>query len=223
MKEQMPVYKILSKDAKDSYLQKRGQILGNLKKIMRTFELSEAAIYQAYLYTEVIMTDNTELRYEFVIAGCILLAVKFIQKDARIPKLKDLALFFRGAISVSDIKEAETFCIKILKHKLNYQSAYNFIEFFLQNGIIFVNELRSSSSYTVEAVQAKCFEILEQFTMDRRYIDFSPVEVACSIVTTVREFAQMKYPWHNMFQNLYSIKTDNFINCYYVIRRYLKS
>lgn len=221
MKEQMPILKIPKKTgSQEVYLLKRPKILQILKEIMTIFDLSQASFHLACVYTELILTENPEIRYEFVVTGCILLASKFVEKDARVPKLKDLALFFRGAIISTDIKEAETFCIKLLNYKLNYQSAYCFLEFCLQNGIVFVRELKSTSKFTLTDIQAKCFEILEVFLLDRRYLDFTPLQIACSIITVAREMANVKTPWNNIFQNIYSIKIESFMNCYIVIKRY---
>jgi len=110
--------------------------------------------------------------------------------------------------SLKEIRKLETLCIKKLNHKLDYYTAYHYIEFFLENGIIF-----SQSDTELEKIYKTIYDIINYFLKDTKYLNFKPLEIAISCIAIVLE----KYKSKDFFE-IYNINEKEYKFCF----KYLK-
>lgn len=113
--------------------------------------------------------------------------------------------------------KVEKICLMALDYKLNYFSSYYILEFFLNNGVLFEHEICND----VEYLNSVTTKIINFFLEDIRYLDFSPIHIACAVITLARDLLKIKEPWSNIFTKIYGIKHEDFINCYFVLKRYI--
>lgn len=97
----------------------------------------------------------------------------------------------------------------------------------LNNGIVSENDIKSKNNRTLEIVNDYISQINLMFTEDNRYLDFSPLVVALSIVSFVCQLFKFD-SWNNYFSKIY-LKSSNIFNanlnqdvknCLIVIERY---
>lgn len=125
--------------------------------------------------------------------------------------------------SEKDTKKSEMICLKLLGYKLDRNSAYDFLEYFLKQGIVFEDELQvleeeNHEKFTIKEIYDFPYKILNFFLFDSRYLDFSPLQIACAIITFTRKKFNLRESWNNKFSEIYDIKLEDFMNCYFVVK-----
>jgi hypothetical protein len=124
-----------------------------------------------------------------------------------------------GKFSEMDIKKSEVICLKLLGYKLDRSSPYDFLEYFLKHGILFENEyIENLDEFILKEVYDFPYKILNFFLLDCRYLDFSPLQIACAIITFTREKFRLRESWSRKFSEIYNIKLEDFMNCYFVVK-----
>lgn len=145
---------------------------------------------------------------------------KFYEYDPKLPSMKQLT---DCKFSENDTKKSEMICLKLLGYKLDRNSAYDFLEYFLKQGIVFEDELHvleeeNHEKFTLKEIYDFPYKILNFFLFDSRYLDFSPLQIACAIITFTRKKFNLKESWNNKFSEIYNIKLEDFMNCYFVVK-----
>ena len=70
--------------------------------------------------------------------GCLLLGTKFIEIDGKLPPMQSyLKYILNRRISLKEIIEIESICLKKLEYHLSFPQPINFLNIFLLNGIVF--------------------------------------------------------------------------------------
>ena len=126
---------------------KRNEMIKLLNSIIHKLRFRSQTFYLAIYYLDLLMDITTEIRVEIATICALLLAAKFDENDTTVPNLP----YFRGLmenyfISLEDIKKNEVVCLSLLEYKLDHITPYHFINFFLSQGIIFSDEVISTSS-----------------------------------------------------------------------------
>jgi len=127
----------------------------------------------------------------------------------------------------NEIKRYETISLKLMKYKLNYFSAFDYLEFFLVNGILFEKEITPKSLPNsnvmiidiVEAAYQLCYNILNFFVVDVRFPEFKLEHIVLSIICIVREHFKIIPVWNSNFVKQYNVKFDEIEECYNVISK----
>jgi hypothetical protein len=116
---------------------------------------------------------------------------------------------------IKDLIKAEINCLELLEYKVSHFTALFCLDYFLTNGVVWENEfLELNDFYTL------CFNILDFFIEDVRFVDFNPLQVSCAVISLARDYCK-KEPWGGLFTKLYGIPMDDFMNCFIVIKRYM--
>lgn len=115
---------------------------------------------------------------------------------------------------MTDLKNYELICLRYLDYNLDQYTAYNFLELFLKNGIVFEGEI---SMKQLEKLYSYNLKIINNFIKDQRYFDFNPLQIACAIVRLSREVHHLE-GWPNIYERIYKIRGEDFMNCYFVIK-----
>jgi hypothetical protein len=210
-------------DSHREYLERRKVIMKSLKKLFGKFEFKESVFFLAVNYLDAILLSSPNFNYDVAIYSSFVLASKvfltsgkFYESDPKLPKMKQIAYSIEGDFSEKDIKTSEIICLKLLDYKLDRTTSYDLLESFLKNGIVFENEVNVVSCQNMKEMNDLAFSILKNFVYDTRYLDFTPLQVAASVVSYVRKKFQLK-SWNRLLEKIYSIKQDYFINCYFIL------
>ena len=138
-------FKINIKTDKLNVYTKRSEMIKLLNKLVHKLRFRSQTFYLSILYLDLIMNLNTEIKVELITISVLLLAAKFDENDTTVPNL----IYFKNLmenyfITLDDIQKYELICLNMLEYKLNYNTAYHYINFFLSQGIIFNDESLSS-------------------------------------------------------------------------------
>ena len=105
--------------------------------------------------------------------------------------------------TVKDLRKMETLCIKKLNYKMDYYTAFHFLEYFLENGIIF-----SNVDIDIDTMYKNIYEIINYFLKDSKYFKFKPLEIAVSCIAIALE----KYNSKEFF-DIYRLDEKEYICC----------
>ena len=124
---------------------KRKNLILNMKKFLIKYNFEYKILFIAvYFMDNILFKLNFHSKdLDSIAIGCLILAVKFYDKNGKIPNLN----FFQEILpnysnfSLDEIKKIEILCLKYLNYNLNFPQPLNFIEILLLNGIVFTNDL----------------------------------------------------------------------------------
>lgn len=128
--------------------------------------------------------------------------------------MKQIANSIEGNFCEKEIKKSEIICLKLLSYKLNLTTSFDFLEFFLKNGILFEDDKFKFED--LMQIYNETVLILKDFVNDMRYLDFTPLQTVCAIVSYVRKKNYMT-SWNSHLEHTYQIKKEDFANCLFVI------
>jgi len=112
-----------------------------------------------------------------------------------------------------DIHEIEIFCLEMLDYNLNDLSCFSYLQIILNNGIIFESEKYKDIFFDLkmDKLYEEILLINCEFLTDNRYIDFSSLEIAISIITFSKKIFKLN-SWKNSIASFYHSKNKNFTN-----------
>lgn len=116
-----------------------------------------------------------------------------------------------------NIFEFELFCLIMLKNELNDVCSYNLIKIILFNGIIDKNEI-DDEIFILDNFYEKIYELNSDFVEDNRYLDFTDLDIALSIIT----YSCLKFnfsSWKNFIVKYYYKGNIKLMPCYFIIER----
>jgi hypothetical protein len=128
--------------------------------------------------------------------------VKFCENDPLVPQMHkfynpETNEFYR----LKDVKYYEYLCLKMLNYKFDYNTALNFIEFFLFNGLFFKN----TSNFKIESIHEFIYELLDNFIDDEQYAIFSSLDIAVACISCVLDGIGID----KVFLDIYRIKINS--------------
>ena len=124
----------------------RAEYIKILNKLVHKHQFRSQTFYIACFYFDFIMQNNQEINADNAAIGALLLASKFDENDSLIPKLSNFqSMSNKIYFTIDDLKRNEFSCLEIMNYKLNYLTAYHFVNFFCSHGVIFVDEIIESN------------------------------------------------------------------------------
>jgi hypothetical protein len=124
-----------------AFYQKRSEMIKLLNKLIHKLRFRSQTFYLSIHFYDIIMQCTDEIRGELVATCCLLLAAKFDENDTTVPNLPYFKnLMENYYITQDELAKFEVNCLTLLDYKLDYITAYHFINFFLSQGIVFSNE-----------------------------------------------------------------------------------
>jgi hypothetical protein len=211
-----------------NYLKNRQEHFNFIKRLTVRYKYSDMTLNLAKLYLDILMQNSChpyfqssykfDLKMDLVCISVVLLASKFIENDPRVPDLND----FQGSSSPSyftliDIVKVEEMCCKLLQYKMSYFTIFDYLQFFISYGIVLRTDYPCGYNYDdldIENINQQCIKIANNFSIDPLCLDYSPLQVACSAISIVRENMDIEKPWSEVFQKLYKICFVDFSECY---------
>ena len=137
----------------------------------------------------------------------ILILVKFREVRPMLPKLDGFLSPKKNFYSDVTIKRMEIDCLKLLDYNLQVNTAHDCLEIIKMGGTFHSDP---------DLFFKKCEDLLYAFMLDRRSLDFSPMEIACAIVKIIsEELCDMKTGYF-----ISKFYCEDFKNAYFVIKRF---
>ena len=132
------------------YLSLRNELFNLIKKISNKMGFKSQTYFLSIYYLDILFSQNKKIDCNFNIMGlaCLLLSAKYCENDPAIPELKYFIRIYnrivgnRNSISVSDLFYSEVITCKMLNHKLNYYTVYDFNSFFFNHNILKQEQLK---------------------------------------------------------------------------------
>jgi len=142
---------IITKNHK--YLNLRSKLLNLLRQISAKMFFKSQTYFLSIYYLDILFTNHKnkeiDLNYYKMALACLLLSAKYCENDPLVPALKYFIKIYnkiignKSAISVSDLFYSEVMAIKLLNHKLNYYTIYDFNSFFFNHNILTEEQIKS--------------------------------------------------------------------------------
>ena len=123
------------------FLEKRKEIIKVFHNVIHKLRFKSKTFYLALNLFDKIFSENSELT-EFLFYGlaCLILSSKFVENDCNIPRLSNFISTSKIECDIDLIKQYEVNSIILLNYKLDNITAYDYVNLFLYNGIVFENE-----------------------------------------------------------------------------------
>ena len=135
------------------YLNLRSQLLNILRQISSKMCFKSQTYFLSIYYLDILSSNNKnkkyDLNYNVMALACLLLSAKNCENDPIVPSLKYFTKIYnkiignKSIISVSDLFYAEVMAIKLLNHKLNYYTIYDFNSFFFGHNLLTEEQLKT--------------------------------------------------------------------------------
>ena len=131
------------------YLSLRNDLFSLLKKISCKIGFKSQTFFLSVYYLDILYNQNKKIDCNPNILGlaCLLLSAKYCENDPSVPELKYFIKVYnrivgsKNSISISDLFYSEVIACKMLNHKLNYYTIYDFNSFFFNHNILKAEQL----------------------------------------------------------------------------------
>jgi len=201
--------------------EKRKEYISLLKNFFMNdnFYNSNKIFYQSVLFTDLIIvalfTNNVkefEISYEImslIVLACLMLSYKFHEIDPSYNILKIKQFSFK------EIYKYEELCCKMLMYKLDYSTAFDYLQLLLNNGIVLVEEFTEIT----DDIYQKCYLILDNFINNDAFCKFPPFSIALACVYLARDVFNLDNDkWILICKEIYHKDFEDFIECYQVLK-----
>lgn len=122
--------------------------------------------------------------------------------------------------NVRDVRKYEDFCVKSLNYELNLFTPYSILQFFINSGIIFEDEVNSNSvsfdesdscnSFSTEMAYNYAYKLLYSFMCNSKCLDYSPLQIALAIIYQTRyHFGYDNEKTELLFNTIYGYDTKS--------------
>lgn len=204
-----------------AFIQERSSNLKKLKLYTTLCRYSEKTFHLSSMYMDIIALNlrlsKQKERYEtnLLIIGTMLIASKFHENEFN-PNLVETHRLHFLSYDIETILIYEKICLRILDYKLNYPTAFDFSQFFLNHGIVLEKE---DPDTRLEAINQRVMDTLTTFHSNENYLVYEPMQIACACINLTREYFKLN-KWDETFYKYYGIRSTYMRDCSYHINRY---
>ena len=160
-----------------NYLSIRNSIFNIMQKITMKFGFKSQTFFLSTYYLDLVFIKKKKININIYKLGlaCLCLSSKFCENDPIVPQLPYFVKMYnnitgyKNFISMTELMYAEVVVCKILKYKLNYFTAYDFISFFFCNGILKLEQIKEIEK-EININNRKISFDNEEFELDTSFI-----------------------------------------------------
>ena len=161
-----------------NYLSIRNSIFNIMQKITMKFGFKSQTFFLSAYYLDLVFIKKKKININIYKLGlaCLCLSAKFCENDPIVPQLPYFVKIYnnitgyKNFISMTELMYAEVVVCKILKYKLNYYTAYDFISFFFCNGILKLEQIKEIEKEININNRKKSLDDNEEFELDASFI-----------------------------------------------------
>ena len=110
---------------------------------------------------------------------------------------------------IKDVRKYENHCIKLLDYKLDIFTADDILNFFINTGLFFNDEIHAD--FPVEKVFQYAYKLLSSFIFNNLSLNFSAMQIALSILCITREHFKFNEERSEFLLHFYGFSKDHFI------------
>ena len=209
------------------YAEQRNKLLVYLHKLCCKLKYSDNTfylalylldIYLSHIYTKEI--SNKELF--LTLLGFFLISSKYIEDDIFEPDLEMFCNFNKNiTLTVKEIRISEMKCLAFINYNMYNYSTFDWLNIFLNNGILFNNEVNNSRILGNLYIYTQ--KILTIITSKTFFVKYSSLQIALSIIRISRErflintqkFSQKLFA---KYLKIFDIRYSDFEECYKTIK-----
>ena len=212
----------------EKYCSQRNKILVYIHKLCSKLKYNDNSfyitLYLADTYLSKIFSDDiSEKELFLVILGFFLISSKYIEDDIFEPEFQTFCNLEKNieALSMDEIRTSEVQCLTLINHNLYIYSVYDWINVFLNNGIIFQDEIRDING--LDKLYIYTQKLLTLITSKIYFCRYSSIQIALSIIQISREkFAnenlKLSKKLYQLLLSLYGIEFFDYEECYNIIK-----
>ena len=223
------------------YLRYRKKLIEILQKIIIKFDCLDFTFYQTLFYMDNFLSHDITIEMPekiilYYLVGYFLCAIKFRETDIFEPEFNSFLDIEKGIyLSPKKIALYEVICLKKIKYNIFSYTAYDWIEQFASNGVIFNTEVDSSNEVIIinghrhsiiNSVNKYEMKLLLNITLKEIFLEYSPMHIALSIIQLSREkYLDESLIKPNLFFkliDLYGFHIDEYEDCYKEIKEEIK-
>ena len=132
------------------YLLIRNYLFNLIKKISSQIGFKSQTYFLSLYYLDITFSQNKKIDCNYNVLGLafLLLSAKYCENDPSVPELRYFIKIYnrivgnKNSITVSDLFYSEVIACKMLNHKLNYYTIYDFNSFLFTNNILKPEQLK---------------------------------------------------------------------------------
>ena len=194
----------------------RSKIVYQIKNFIEKYNLNITSYFYTVYLMDQLLAKKINLNIDKLGFGCLLLGTKFIEIDGKLPPMQSyLKYILNRRISLKEIIEIESICLKKLEYHLSFPQPINFLNIFLLNGIVFNTDENDTKKKSIScSIYMKPYDILsELISLNADYLKFHPLELACACIAFARESYKLS-KWHYVFEKVFGIYESKFYDAY---------
>ena len=200
----------------------RSKIVYQIKNFIEKYNLNITSYFYTVYLMDQLLAKKINLNIDKLGFGCLLLGTKFIEIDGKLPPMQSyLKYILNRRISLKEIIEIESICLKKLEYHLSFPQPINFLNIFLLNGIVFNTDENDTKKKSIScSIYMKPYDILsELISLNADYLKFHPLELACACIAFARESYKLS-KWHYVFEKIFGIYESKFNDAYNFVRNF---
>ena len=200
----------------------RSKIVYQIKNFIEKYNLNITSYFYTVYLMDQLLAKKINLNIDKLGFGCLLLGTKFIEIDGKLPPMQSyLKYILNRRISLKEIIEIESICLKKLEYHLSFPQPINFLNIFLLNGIVFNTDENDNKKKNITcSIYMKPYDILsELISLNADYLKYHPLELACACIAFARESYKLS-KWHYVFEKVFGIYESKFNDAYNFVRNF---
>ena len=212
------------------YINQRNKLLIYLHKLCCKLKYSDNSFYLSlYLidnyFSHIDTEDMTNKELFLIVLGFFLIASKYIEDDIFEPEFEMFCNINKTfVLTVNEIRTAEVLCLFSINYNMYIYSAYDWLNIFLNNGVIFDKEINNSR--LLGNIYIYTQKLLTLITSKFFFFKFTPIQIALSIIQISRErflinTKKLSYKLFEMYLKLFNLNYKDFEDCYNTIKKEL--
>ena len=243
-KQNYPYLDNLSKtyESNKFYLINRKMILFHLLKIMKIFKFNKIVFYQSiffmdYVFSHQLKKELSENEIIYYLIGYFLFSAKFNEIGIGAPSLEYFVKIKKNnLLSKKEIAFYEIMCLKSINYNIYNYSSYDWINQLILAGIVFDCEIgpknliildNEHKHSIINLINKFALKLLWSLTQKNRFLKFSPMQIAFSIIQIAREnILDPNLINQNLFNkliSLYGINFHDYKDCYEQIKLQIRN
>ena len=243
-KQNYPYLDNLSKiyESNKFYLINRKMILFHLLKIMKIFKFNKIVFYQSiffmdYVFSHQLKKELSENEIIYYLIGYFLFSAKFNEIGIGAPPLENFVKIKKNnLLSKKEIAFYEIMCLKSINYNIYNYSSYDWINQLILVGIVFDCEIghknliildNEHKHSIINLINKFALKLLWSLTQKNRFLKFSPMQIAFSIIQIAREkILDPNLINQNLFNkliSLYGINFHDYKDCYEQIKLQIRN
>ena len=197
----------------------RGCIIDWIKRLCDNFSFSIQCFHLSVAIFDAILSlyKMPEEQLKLLAFIAVYLSAKKLEREDKIPIVKNIVLFFQNEFTKEDFANYETFIVQIFNWNLNLRTPYTFASFFFSKGVLSTDDLEMSDCDMPEQeiarkLQNLILELVEASLKNYEFYAYTPIAIAASAIALARTILGFR-TWNCDLEALTWISWDSIKEC----------